>query len=122
MAILVSVFGVVIGLIGVMGLASPRSLIKLIQQWQSPGRFWFAVAVRVVLGLVFLAVAPECRAPLVVRIVGVVSIAAAIGILVMGRARLDAFIEWWVRRPPALFRLWAPMAIAFGALLVYAGP
>ena len=121
MAIIVPVLGVVIAVIGVVGLADPRSLIKLVQHWQSPARFGFAVAIRVVLGVVFLAVAPDCRAPLVVRIVGVVSIVAAIAILILGRARLDAFIEWWLRRP-ALLRLSATMAIACGALLVYAGP
>ena len=122
MAIIVPVLGVVIALIGVMGLANPRSLNKLVQRWQSPARFGFAVVIRVVLGVVFLAVAPDCRAPLVVRIVGVISIVAAIAILVLGRVRLDAFIEWWLRCPPALLRLWATVAIAFGALLVYAGP
>ena len=76
---------------------------------------------RVVLGVVFLVVAPDCRLPLVVQIVGVVSLVAAFGILALGRKRLDAFIGWWLRRSPALFRLWASAAIAFGTLLVYAG-
>ena len=122
MAIIVSVLGVVIALIGVMGVANPRSLNKLVQRWQSPARFGFAVVIRVVLGVVFLAVAPDFRAPLVVRIVGVISVVAALAILIVGRVRLDAFIEWWLRRSPALLRLWATVAIAFGALLVYAGP
>ena len=71
MAIIVTVLGVVIALIGVIGLARPRSLITLVQHWQSPARFWFAVVIRLVLGAVLLAVAPDCRAPLVIRVVGV---------------------------------------------------
>lgn len=122
MAIVVPVLGVVIALIGLMGLANPRSLIALVQRWRSPGRFWFAAVIRVVLGVVFLVVAPDCRAPLVVRLVGLVSIVAAVAILISGRVRLDAFLEWWLRRPPKLLRLWAAAAIAFGALLIYAGP
>ncbi len=43
MAIIVTVLGVVIALIGVIGLAHPPSLITLVQRWQSPARFWFAV-------------------------------------------------------------------------------
>ena len=121
MAITVSVLDVVIMLIGVIGFANPRSLIRLLGRWQSPSRFWFAVGIRAVLGAVFLVVAPDCNAPLVVRLVGVVSIVAAIGILVLGRVRLDAFIEWWLRHPGVL-RVSVTGAIAFGALLVYAGP
>ena len=77
---------------------------------------------RGVFGAVFLAVAPDCRHPLVVQVVGVVSLVAALGLLAMGRERLDAFIGWWLSRPPALFRFSATAAIAFGVLLVYAGP
>lgn len=68
-----------------------------------------------------LAVAPDCRAPLVIRVVGVISIVAAVALVIFGRVRLDAFIEWWLGRP-ALLSVSATGAIAFGALLVYAGP
>ena len=72
------------------------------------------------MGAVFLAVAPDCRAPGVVRIVGVMGVVAGIGILVMGWARLDASIGGWLRPTP--IRLWATIAIAIGGLLVSAGP
>ncbi len=138
MAYIVTVLGVAIVLIGVLGLAQPQRLIGLVQRWQSPARFWFAVVIRVVLGAVLLAVAPDCRAPLVIRVVGVISIVAAVALVILGRVRLDAsslgrvrldaFIERWLGRPssalgrPALLRVSASGAIAFGVLLVYAGP
>ncbi len=80
-----------------------------------------AVVIRLVLGAMFLAVAPDCRAPQVIRVVGAISIVAAIAILILGRVRLDAFIEWWLGRPE-LIRVSATAVIAFGGLLVYAGP
>ncbi len=122
MAVIVSVLGVLVVAIGVMGVVTPRTVIALIQRWQGPGRFWFAVGIRLALGVVFLIVAPDCRAPMVVRAVGGVAIAAALGMLALGRARLDRFIEWWLGRPLTHVRLWATGAIAFGALLVYSGP
>ena len=122
MAIIVSALGVVIAVIGAIGVASPHRLIVLLDRLQSPARFWLAVTTRAVFGAVFLAVAPDCRLPLVVQVVGVMSLVAALGMLAMGRERLDAFIGWWLSRSPTLFRLWATAAIAFGVLLVYAGP
>ena len=65
MAIIVSAVGVGIVVIGVMGVASPHRLINVLDRMQSPTRFWVAVSVRVMLGVAFLAVAPECRLPLV---------------------------------------------------------
>ena len=122
MAVIVTVLGVLIAAIGLMGVMIPRILIALVQHWRGPVRFWFAVSIRLVLGVVFLAVAPDCRAPIVIRAIGVVSVAAALGMIVLGTARLDRFIEWWLGRPLPYVRLWASGAIAFGALLIYVGP
>ena len=122
MAIIVSMLGVVIAVIGAIRVASPHRLIMLLDRLQSRTRFWLAVTMRGVFGAVFLAVAPDCRHPLVVQVVGVVSLVAALGLLAMGRERLDAFIGWWLSRPPTLIRFSATAAIAFGILLVYAGP
>jgi len=119
-AIIVSILGVLITLIGVMGIAKPQRLIYLVEHWHGPTRFWVAIVVRVLLGVALLAVAPACRLPMLVRIIGVISIVAAMGILIFGRARLDSFIRWWLMRP-ALMRLSATVAVAFGVLLVYAG-
>ena len=120
MAVIASILGVLIALIGVVGLARPRSLIKLVQHWHSPARFWTAIVVRVVFGVALLAVAPECRLPSLIRAIGVISILAAVAILIMGRARLDCFVGWWLGRAD-LVRLSAVVAIAFGVLLVYGG-
>ena len=81
MALIVTVVGGVAVLIGLIGAASPGSLIVLVQRLQNPARFWFAVLFRVVLGKLFLIVAPDCRVPLLVQVVRVVSIVAALAIL-----------------------------------------
>ena len=120
MAVLVSLVGVLIATIGVVGLASPHSLIRLVEGWRSPARFWFSVVTRALIGAVFLAVAPDCRVPGVVQVVGWLSMLGAVLLLMIGRTGLDAFIESWLG--PTLIRVAAPMAVAVGALLVYAGP
>ena len=122
MAVIVPVLGGLSAVIGLMGVLNPRSMMALAQRHRGPVSFWFAVSFRLVLGAVFLAVAPDCHAPMVVRVTGVVSIAAALGLVVLGTARLDKFIEWWLGRSLTYVRLWASGAIAFGALLIYAGP
>ena len=62
MAVTVTVLGVLIAATGLMGVGIPRTLIALIQHWRGSARFWFGVSIRLVLGVVFLAVAPDCRA------------------------------------------------------------
>ncbi len=120
MALLVSLVGVLIATIGVVGLVNPHGLYKLVERWRSPARFWFAVGIRALLGGVFLVVAPDCRIPAVVQVIGWLSILGAVLVLMIGRRGLDAFIESWLG--PTFIRVLAPMAVAGGALLVYAGP
>ena len=120
MAIIVSMFGVLAVLIGIVGIASPQRLAGTIGGWDSPARFWFAIGIRVLFGIVLIRAAPVCRLPIVVSALGIVAIVAALGIGIAGRARLDALIGWWIQRP-TLLRLSAIVAIGFGVLLVYAG-
>ena len=120
MAIVVSILGALIALIGVVGITQPQRLISLVEHWNGPSQFTFAVVIRVVLGVVLLVAAPECRLPTVVRVIGWITIVAALSILIIGRARLDSFIAWWLGRP-GLLRLSAILSIAFGVLLIYAG-
>ncbi len=121
MAIIVSVLGVLIAAIGLLGVAKPKSLIDLAAYWRNPTRFWVAVLFRLILGVVLLFAAPTCRLPMLVRVVGILAIVAAVGILALGPTRLDAFIRWWLVRSPAFIRSWALIAVAFGVLLIYAG-
>jgi hypothetical protein len=44
---------------------------------------------------------------------------AAIGLL--GPRRFETFVGWRLRRPASFIRSWAALAVAFGALLIYAG-
>ena len=121
MAMIVTALGMLIVLIGAVGLVDPRRLIALVRHWHGPTRFMLAVGVRLGLGVLLLVVAPDCRLPVVIQAVGGVSIVAAGVLLVVGRSRLDTFIEWWLGRPELLCVSGAT-AVALGALLVYAGP
>jgi hypothetical protein len=52
-------------------------------------------------------------------LIAAISIFAAVGILFIGRERLDSLIDWWLSRPDALLRLSALFAATFGGFLVY---
>jgi hypothetical protein len=121
MALIVLLFGLLAAAIGVAGLVQPRCIVAIAQLWQGSTRFWIAILVRLVLGIVFLVVAPACRLPLLVQVIGAISIVAAVVILVLGQRRLDEFIEWWLTRPPAVIRCSAAFALAFGLLMIWAG-
>jgi hypothetical protein len=74
---------------------------------------------RLLVGALFLWLAEELRYPLVMKILGVISIVAAVGILLMGRESLDRLVNWWLGRGDGLLRLGALFAMLFGVFLVH---
>jgi hypothetical protein len=120
MTILIAILGALIALIGALGILSPDKFRGLLGQWPSRGRFWFAVLTRLVIGVLFLWLAEDLRYPLVMKIIGGISIFAAFGILVMGRESLDRLVAWWLGRGDGLLRLSTLFAMLFGVFLVHA--
>lgn len=120
MAVLVSLLGAAMLFVGVIGLVRPERLAALVEHWSSPARYRFAVVVRFLIGAFLIVAAPACRMPGVVRAVGVLAIAAAVALLFLGRARLDAFVRWWLAHPSTI-RPAGLFAAAFGSLLMSAG-
>ena len=108
-----------IGFAGV-GLVQPGRLISLTRGlWQKPAAFYVAVALRAVLGIALVTVAPASRFPDVFYVLGLITLAAAIVGLVLGADRLGRFVEWWLARPEPFIRVWALIAVGFGAFLIY---
>lgn len=111
----------VLGLgIGVSGLFRPKKMIALIEHWHGPARFRLAIVGRLILGTFFIIVAPFCQHPTVIRIIGIITLVAAVLIAIVGQPRLDVIIAWWIVRP-SMIRVSALFVILFGVFLIYVG-
>jgi hypothetical protein len=75
---------------------------------------------RVGLGLLLLVAAEESRFPNPLRILGAITLVAAVAIALMGSTRLQRMIDWWGRRSPTLIRISLALALLFGLFLVFA--
>jgi hypothetical protein len=122
MTVLVVIFGALIAALGAAGVASPRVLIGFVDSaWRSPRGIYGIVAARLVLGVVLVVAAPDCRFPEIVRVLGILSLVSAVLLPLLGRERLRPMIEWWISRPGGFIRAWSLVAVAFGIFVGYAG-
>ena len=119
MALVVAVVGGLVVLLGVVGLAAPESTRAWFNSMTGQSRFITAIAVRLGFGLLLWYAAADLRWPYAMRILGAIAFLAAVGILIMGRDRLDRLVEWWLTRPDTLFRGSMLFTAAFGGLLIY---
>ena len=119
MKTVIALFGALICLAGLVILITPDKFKDLLNRWAGQLRFLFAIIVRVVFGAILLAEAANLRFPFAMKIIGGISIAAAIVLLLIGQERLDRIIEFWMRKSDKLFRITSVFTIAFGAFLIY---
>ena len=120
-ALLISAIGVFFVGIGAWGVARPHAVLATIGRLDPRRRLALAVGVRVVLGLVFLWAGPFCRQPGVVVALGWVALAAAVLLLMLGSARLDAIVRYWLERPRGFLRAQFALVIAVGSFFVWTG-
>lgn len=121
MGAFVTLFGVLASVIGIVGLVSPSRLVGTVTYFNGSTRFQLAVGGRLLLGLVFFLAAPVCRMPLVVESLAVISIVAAIVLLVAGQKRLDNLLTWWSNCSPNVVRISAVFSLIVGILIAFSG-
>lgn len=121
MAFLVSLAGIGVAGIGLLGVAAPNQLANLLARWRVLTGLPVTLALRLGFGTLFVVAAPHCRFPDFVCLVGVFELIGAVTLVGLGGARLQRFVEWWLDRPASFVRYWCATALAFGVLLAYAG-
>jgi hypothetical protein len=119
MTALVSAFSLAILVIGALGLVKPGALLSFVRRWQTPLGISVAAAFRVTFGIALWLAAPPSRVPLVLQILGAVSVTSGMALLLLGLSRFAAIVSWWERRSAAFERLWAGVAFAFGGFLLW---
>ncbi len=119
--IVVLVAGISLCMFAAWGIYAPKKLLQSVKgMMDADWGIYFAVIVRLMLGVALIITAPGSRFPLVFQIVGWVAIVAGVAAAFIGRERLRRFTNWWFERfsPPGI-RLWVLFAMAFGGFLIY---
>ena len=119
--IIVIGFAVLIGLACIYGLIFPEKLIKQVDTiWQSKSGMPMAIAVRLILGLHLIAIAPFSKFPIAIKILGYIAIIAAIAIPIIGKERIDKLLKWFEQSGDSIIRVWLLAGLAFAGFLLYA--
>ena len=119
MTLIVALLGVLVVILGGVGLVSPARFRGMFSAISPQARYAMAVGIRLAMGALLWWLADDLRHPTVMRVLAIIAVVAAVVILLMGRARLDRFVDWWLERPDSVIRMSTLFAGAFGAYLVY---
>ena len=121
MSAVVVMVGILILLFSISIFIAPATLQRLLQVFMERRWWHYAMAIRIVIGILFLIAAPDTHAPSVVRALGIIFILAGAAIPIMGVARIERLVHWWLARSEGTFRVWAIVAAGFGMLIMWSG-
>ena len=118
---LIILFGLLTLLAGVIIVINPDIIFGYLRDnLDKPWLQFVAIIVRLVLGILLIHTAELARFPLIIEILGWLSIAAAITFALMGRQRFLKLMSWAFSLLKPYGRIGGLFAIAFGGFLVYA--
>ncbi|MBL7197074.1 MAG: hypothetical protein ISS47_03130 [Candidatus Omnitrophica bacterium] len=119
MVILVRLFGVAVVVMGAIFAINQENFKKYLLFWKEKKSIKIGALVAIVLGVLFLIAAPQCRLTRLVTVIGVWSVIKGVLLLIIKQKKIDAYLDWWLARPVSIMRYLGFIAIAFGILFIY---
>ena len=104
-----------------LGFVTPERFRELVISLRMERLHLVAVGFRSLFGMLCIFAAPETRSPVAFQVLGWVMIAAAAGLLLIGRKRFESLVEWFVTiaTSKSIVRLWMLIGMGAGSLIVY---
>ncbi len=121
MTLLIIIFGALTLLAGIVIVINPEVIFGFLRNnLDKLVLHIIAVAVRLVIGALLIYQSNISKFPLVIEVIGWLSIVAAIFIAVMGRRKFNRLMSWALSLSKPFGRVGGALAVAFGAFLIYA--
>jgi len=117
------IIGVVIFLVGVVIIISPDKITNYLRKYQHHSALRLriaAVVARFLIGVLLVSQADLSKFPLAIKLIGWVSIVAAVVLLVMGSQNFQRLMSWALSKANLYMRVGGVVGIALGAFIAYA--
>jgi hypothetical protein len=104
---------------GVAIIVVPARTDELVRLFTDKTGMWVATAIRAVFGLGLLAAAEDSKAPMLLRLLGLLVLIVAIVVPILGLDRHRRMIEWWLTRPRTMQIASGAVSFVLGIFLIY---
>ena len=119
MVMLVKLLGVVIVVMGLIFGIKPEIFQRYVKFWNSRKRIVAGGFISLLFGIIFLLAASSCRVPAVIIIFGIWAIIKGIILFVITEKKLNAYLEWWLKKPLSVIRIVGIISLVFGILIIW---
>jgi len=121
MAVLIIIFGGLTLLGGIIIIINPENIFGFLKKYAAKLELQIvSVVLRLAIGVLLIYQSDASKYPLVIEIIGWLSIVAAIFFTVIGRNNFNRIISWALSLAKPFGRAGGVIAVCFGAFLIYA--
>ncbi len=115
------VLGSVICLFSLFAIVFPERLLRAVRNLTITTRLrLIAFSVRALFGIIVILVAGSTQFPTTLRIIGILLVASGVAALLLGNARIQSLVDWFLRQGPNSIRIGGIAGLLFGGFLIYA--
>ena len=119
MDIVIKIIGIVFVCFAIVFLLKPAVMNYLMEFFKKGQRIYLAGLVRLVLAVVFLLGARECDITWVIVVFGILFLISGLLIFMLGPKKCKSMIDWYQKQSVLLLRVFAVIALAIGAIIIY---
>jgi len=116
---LVKIVGILFVLMAILFLITPQLMRKTYKFFIKGKRIYLAGVLRLILGVIFLLAAAQCKNPAVIMAIGVLFIIAGIMVFTIKLDKLLSIVESFQNKSSIILRLIALVPLAVGLIVVY---
>jgi uncharacterized protein YjeT (DUF2065 family) len=111
--------GLVFVLVGVLYFLKPAGPKWLLGFFKKGNRLYIVGLLRLMLAVVFLLAARECKIPWVIMTFGILFIVSGLIIFVAGPKRIGPILQWFQEQSIVMFRILSVIAFAIGVIIIF---
>jgi len=118
MLIYVKIYGVVVAVVGIIFLMNPKALKQYISFWKGGKRLQLGGIITLLLGIIFLIAASQCRLAWLITVLGIWFIIKGVLLFTLSQKEKYAYLDWWLDRPISATRFLRLFILALGVLII----
>jgi uncharacterized protein YjeT (DUF2065 family) len=119
MILIVRIIGIVISLIGLAFLINPALMKKFISFMKKADRIYAIGVLRLILGTIFIMAATAANCSAVITVIGILMVIGGVLVFALGKNRVTAVMEWYLKMPDSNMRLFAIVPVLLGTLILF---
>jgi hypothetical protein len=118
--IVIKALGVIMAVAGVLFIAVPQKLMKLMPFFKVVKRIRIVGIIRLAIAVIFLLAASRCRWPVVIAVLGIITLICGVLSLTLKVKYVKMCIDWIEGRSEMAIRIMGGVVILLGLLIIFA--